>query len=211
MGIRKTNTPFIYNLPKTNNMIRWMIIILLVLAVVWLLLSLWAESEGEKKILQTGNRSSSSHALIVYDPDPFYNLDEQVCTSFGKVFADSGWNVTVATVAAAKELTDSSYSLYVFCANTYNWAPDQAISRFIKNYRGLDGKNAVAITLGGGSTKRSQRVLEAIIKENKATLVDSKSLWLWKPNDESRMKEKNTYVAVDIAKKWAAAILEKIK
>ncbi len=149
--------------------------------------------------------------MIVYNPDPFNNLDQQVCESFGRVLADSGFAVTIATVSAAKELPDSSTSLYVFCANTYNWYPDRAISRFVKNHQHLAGKNVVAITLGAGSTEHSQQVFEDIIKETKAQLVDSKTYWLWRPNDKTRIQESNVKVAVEMVRKWAMEIIDSVK
>lgn len=181
--------------------------ILLVIVVLWVLLTIWAEGVGPKRIFQLGTAGNKGTVLIVYDPDPFYNLDRQVCEAFGKVLADSGWKINMATVAAAEQFNDSSVNLYVFCANTYNWAPDWAVTRFIKTEALLSGKKAVAITLGGGSTRRAKRVFENIIKSKNAHLIDSKTFWLWKPNDESRMKERNVEVAVDMVKQWAMKIV----
>ncbi len=56
----------------------------------WTALTLWAERAGPKRSWQLGNQAAKKRALIVYDPDPFYNLDEQVCRSFGQALADSG-------------------------------------------------------------------------------------------------------------------------
>lgn len=184
--------------------------VLLAIAVLWVLLTIWAEGVGPKKIFQVGTGGARGTALIVYDPDPFYNLDRQVCEAFGNILADSGWKIKIASVAAAKQFNDSSVNLYVFCANTYNWAPDWAVTRFIKSDALLAGKKAVAITLGGGSTRRAKRIFENIIKNKNADLIDSKTFWLWKPNDESRMKERNVDVAVDKVRQWAKTIVTKI-
>ena len=121
--------------------------------------------------------------LIVYDPDPFYNLDEQVCRAFGQALADKGMQVTVATVQAVRELPEQVPDSYVFCANTYNWAPDRAVRTYIEQQRNLSGKPVVAITVGGGGTGNAQQVLEELILAHKATLLGSRSLWLMKPND----------------------------
>lgn len=173
---------------------------------VWTLLTFWAEAEGPRRIEHAGNTTAAKQALIVYDPDPFYNFDEQVCDAFGKVLIDSGWGVTTITVAAAKDISDSMFSLFVFCANTYNWSPDRAVRRFIKRYQRLEGKNAVAITLGAGSTGRSKRILEKRIKEKKARLLSSKIFWLWRPNDQTRTNEKNVKVALEMVTRWAKEI-----
>jgi hypothetical protein len=188
----------------------WMFRFLLVIAVLWMILTLWAERQGPKRFQKLGTDNNSLKAVIIYDPDPFYNLDQQVCEAFAKVLADSGWSVSISTVAATKQFSDSGVGFYVFCANTYNWAPDWAITRYIKNHSALANKKVVAITLGGGTTARSQKLFENIIKSKEANLIDSKNFWLWRPNDESRMKDKNTQVVVDMVKQWATKIISKI-
>lgn len=175
-----------------------------------MVLTIWAESEGPSHKLEIGNRASANAALIIYSPDPFYNLDQQICESFAKGLADNGWKVTIATIAAAMETRDTSFRLYVFCANTYNWRPDWGVTYFIKQTVITD-KNVVAITLGAGSTGHSKKVFENIIKKRKGKLIDSKSFWLWRPNDFARSKESNVTVAVDIAKKWGNQIAIKLK
>lgn len=138
----------------------------------------------------------------VYNPDPFYNLDEQVCRSLGQALADQGMQVTVASVAAAETAASQPIDLYVFCANTYNFRPDWAVSNFIRKQTNLAGKSVVAITLGSGTTEASQNALETLIRDKKARLLDSHSLWLLRPNDESRMQESNVAVSVSMAYAW---------
>jgi hypothetical protein len=172
---------------------------LLAIASVWIVATFWAESTGAKKSWELGSKASTKKVLIVFDPDPFYNLDEQVCQSFGQALADNGLYVRIATVKAAKELVNQPFDLYVFCANTYNFHPDWAVTNFIKEQVILGGKPVVAITLGSGSTETSQKALEDLIIEMKGNLIDSHSLWLFKPNDESRTKESNIKVSVSMA------------
>jgi hypothetical protein len=57
----------------------------------------------------------------------------------------------------------------------------------------------VAITLGCGSTQRSQRLLDELIRQKGANLIFSEVIWLMKPNDEARTKESNVGVALDKA------------
>ena len=95
-----------------------------------------------------GNPDSVKKVLIIYNPDPFYNLDEQVCTSYAKGIADMGWQSQISTVSALKNQDADSFDLYVFCANTYNWTPNWKVSNYIKTHKNLKGKNVVAVTLG---------------------------------------------------------------
>lgn len=184
-----------------------MIFFLAIVIAVWAGLTFWVEVTGKSQLWQMGDVSAEKTALIVYDPDPFYNFDEQVCKAFAGVLGDKVMYVTVATVSAAEKISEQHFDLYVFCANTYNWRPDWALSRFVKNHPGLKNKNVVAITLGSGSTKASQKVLEKIILKKEANLISSRAFWLLKPNDETRMNEKNVKVAVDMVKKWAGDVI----
>ncbi len=173
----------------------------------WILLTLWVEQAGGKKRVELGSAdNSAAHALIVYDPDPIYNLDEQVCLSFGKGLAEKNVRVTVATVEAARELNLDSVALFVFCANTYNWRPDWAITGFIKERGEWKGKKAIALTVGSGSTEEARLHFEALLQKKEFVLLDSRSLWLLRPNDETRMDEPNVEVANTNAYAWGKEI-----
>lgn len=178
------------------------------IATFWILLTFMVERKGGEKTLAFGPSSETQSALIVYNPDLFYNLDEQVCTSFAEGLAEVGWSSKVVTVAAAEGLENEDFNLYVFCTNTYNWAPDWPISRYIKHHPHLKGKNAVAFTLGSGSTKRSQRLLEDMLKAKEVRLLHSSSIWLMKPNDQNNAKDSNVGVAVDQANSLAKEIAQ---
>lgn len=123
-------------------------IAVLTIGAIWTFLTVWAESTGPKRIWQLGRQTAKKRVLIVYDPDPFYNLDAQVSRSFGQALANQGMRVTVASVAAAEMDANQPMNLYMFCANTYNWRPDWAVRDFIQKHSNLDGKSVVAITVG---------------------------------------------------------------
>lgn len=118
--------------------------------------------------------------------------------------------VTVATVRAVKESPEQSIDLYLLCANTYNWGPDWSISSFIRQQVHLNGKPVVAITVGSSGTESAQKALEKIILDRKANLLNSRPLWLMKPNDESRAKESNITVAVSMAYSWGKEIAKQM-
>ena len=181
-----------------------MLIIFLSIIAVWTLLTLWVEKAGAARHWSFGDPSLEDRALVIFDPDPFYNLDEQVCTRFARSLAGHHWYVDVRTTRDARLHTHTNYALYVFCANTYNWAPDWSVSRFIRKDIDLHSKKVVAITLGAGSTKQSMRKLENMIRSKSADLIQSRTFWLLRPNDDSRMKEKNVQVALSMVDDWAA-------
>jgi hypothetical protein len=179
--------------------------IFFVISIIWLGLTVFAQFTGGEKTNTFGDKGANQNALVVYNPDPFYNLDEQVSNAFAERLAEHQWLVKVATVTSAKKL-EEAFDLYIFVANTYNWAPDWGVNGFIKNYETLDGKTAVAITLGSGSTTRSKRLLEATIQSKNAYLLESENYWLLRPNDESRMDESNVSVSLDMAKELGTKV-----
>lgn len=192
-----------------KNGLRILVFILSGILAVWILLTFWAEAKGPAKSTQMGVAKSAFNVLVVYDPDPIYNLDEQVCERFGKTISAAGIGVKVATVAAAN--TDSlDFDAYVFCANTYNWRPDWAVTGLIQKAP-IANKTVIAITLGSGSTQESQKALEQLIAEKKGKLRGSKSFWLLRPNDESRMEESNVQVTLSMVETWAGQLAQEWK
>jgi len=183
---------------KLSKLVKFLII-LGVVGFIWTSLTFVVEKKGKAKIDTIGESTAPQKALIVYDPDPFYDFDEQICKSVAKGLASAGWLSKVSTVTATADLETENFNLYIFCANTYNWNPDKVISQYIKTHKNLKNKRVVAITLGSGSTKRSQRILEQIITKKEAKLISSKAFWLLKPNGESNTDESNVTTAIEMA------------
>lgn len=181
------------------------------LALLWLTLTLLAQHKGPEHILMLGELTNSQKALIVYNPDLFYNLDEQVCTAFAKGLSENSWFAKVTTIRTAEILENESFDLYVFCSNTYNWAPDRPTKTYIENHSNLKGKAVVAITLGSGSTKQSRHVLETLINEKEGKLIGSKEFWLMRPNNESRMEESNVTIALEMAYGFGKQVAQDMK
>ncbi|MBQ4804953.1 hypothetical protein J8L88_18960 [Aquimarina sp. MMG015] len=193
---------------KMNNLL---LVIGLILAI-WMTLSIVVRKKGAKRISFIGSSTNEYKALIIYDPDPIYNLDEKISRSFAKGLAENGWLSTLSTVTSTSEIKEKEqFDLYVFCSNTYNWAPDKAIKEYINNSNHLKEKKVVAITLGSGATKRSQRILEELIKKRGAKLMGSREFWLMKPNNESKSKRSNIKIAVEMANTFGKEIAKKIK
>lgn len=190
---------------------KFILVTLAVFLFIWIILTVWVQKEGPAYRVELGNKTAVHKVLIIYDPDPFYNLDQQICESFGAILASQNHKVTIATVAATKKIDLSSYQLYVICSNTYNWDPDWAIVHFIEKDIILTNKNVIAITLGSGSTAHSQKTLEKLIKHKNGLLIDSKSFWLNKPNDETRLEESNVNIALEKIEEWALTIAEQLK
>lgn len=175
---------------------------------VWLALTVWVQVKGPKFTTSFGIYGDPT-ALLIYDPDPIYDLDKQVCVTLGEVLSANGFYTVISTVAAIDQPERQVADLYVFCANTYNWNPDLEVTTMIKKLP-IKDKKTIAITLGSGSTERSQQRLEEIIQNEGAILIDSRSFWLLRPNDESRLEEPNVAVALDQVKAWGHTIARQV-
>lgn len=167
---------------------------------VWGALTIYVEVPRKAKMEQYGFRNGSFKAIVLYDPDPIYNLDAQVCRSFAEGFVKQGGYVDICSVAGMDKIDGlEDYDLYVFCANTYNFSPNFSIKKVIRGISSLKNKQTVAITVGSGSTKRAKRVLEDVIKGQEAILLASEEFWLFRPNDESRLDDDNVLLAKEKA------------
>jgi len=177
-----------------------------IVMMIWAWLTFWVDSKGSSKLQEFTSPDDSLSVLLVYDPDPIYNLDEQICISIAKGLNEQKVNATVATVKATNELKFHQYSAVVICANTYNWAPDDAVVAFIQSNEFLKSVPVVAVTIGSGTTSQSAARLKELLHSRKIELLNDHEWWLMRPNDESRLEEKN----VDVAKDQAFAFGERI-
>jgi hypothetical protein len=184
----------------------WIVGIILLL---WTILTFWVEAKGKSTIKYYGNKKALYHIMIVYDPDPIYNLDQQICEQYAETFTRKGCFTVVASVSEAYNLNPGEYELIVLCANTYNWAPDWVITGFIKKLN-IENKRIAAITLGAGSTSRSAKTFADLIIDRKAILINDFSYWLWRPNDESRTDESNVKLALEKAAQDAETVYTKL-
>lgn len=165
---------------------------------IWTVLTGWVQRERSGNSIEIGNSTAQRSALLVYNPDPFYNLDEQVCKSFARALAEEEWHVRITTVSEAKKLR-SDTDLYVFCANTYNWAPDIPLRKYIENHQKLKQAAVVGITIGSGSTERAHRIHLRTLEEKETLLLGTAEYWLMKPNGEENKSEANVEMAVEKA------------
>lgn len=175
------------------------------IALLWGVLSIWVELPGSDQELRM-REDLDKRALIVYDPDPIYNLDWQVCKSFAEGLDRDAWGIDLLSVSEALKQKPQAYELYVFCTNTYNWEPDWVLRSFMENMEDLQGKSAVALIVGSGSTARAKRIMESILLKKGAVLLASEEYWLLRPNDEQRMDVPNALVAADKARELAAEL-----
>ena len=182
--------------------------IALYVALGWTVLTIITQFLGKAESKVVAFSHAELTALIYYNPDPYYNFDQQVCNAFASGLAKHGFESTIVPCNEAANNINTG-DLLVFCANTYNFAPDWKIKKLI-NSMNLEDQPVVAITLGAGTTSRAQKILEDLLVESGAHLISSKSYWLLRPNDESRLEENNVAVALDLSKSWADSLAGKM-
>ena len=173
---------------------------------VWLGLTLWVQQSRTAASWRTGLETEKGSALILYNPDPIYNLDAQLARAFSEGLEKSGWASEVSTYESLQDSAPPHHNLWVIIANTYNWAPDWPTRHFIDRSPWLEGEAVVALTLGSGATTRSQRLLEEVLHEQRVDLIASRTYWLLRPNDDSRPQEPNVKVALDLVREWATKL-----
>ena len=181
------------------------------LLLIWLGLTLWVQRERTGPSWTTPVEDPRGKALILYNPDPIYNLDQQLAEAFTKGLLDNGWESSVIPYADLETSAPLGYDLYVVLANTYNWAPDRPTRSFVRNSPWLKGKNVVAITLGSGDARRSERLLKEELLESGARLIDARTYWLLRPNDETRLEMSNVVVAREQVRGFAGEVIGRVK
>ena len=175
--------------------------ILLGIGLIWLLLTLWAQQPRSATCVNFPGAEGAKEVLILFNPDPFYDLDRQIGTVIGQKIASEGWGAQLCSFNQFEGRRLRDYGGLVLIANTYNWAPDKPTRRFIAEHPGLKGFPVIPITLGSGSTKRSVRVLEEALKKAGADLLlEGTTYWLMKPNTEEETPLSNVEVALSQAR-----------
>jgi len=170
---------------------------------IWLVLTLWVQQSRPAASWSTVLEESRGTALIIYNPDPIYNLDAQLAGAFAEGLKKSGWTATVTSYETFQDSVPLGHNLYVIIANTYNWAPDWPTRHFIEKATWLEGESVAALTLGSGSTERSRRLLEEVLQMQRVDLIDSRTYWLLRPNDDFREDEPNVEVARQLVRQFA--------
>ena len=169
--------------------------LLVIVAISWGFLTLWVQQQRPAGVQEFIPDQTLGRVLVVYNPDPIYDLDCQMAASFAKGLSQQGYEVTVCDYYTAQSLSLPDYQLLGIVSNTYNWAPDRPTRRFLKEAAGLKDLPVVAITLGSGDTRRSQRLLREALVNRGAEVWASEAYWLLRPNDASQEGISNTAAA----------------
>ncbi|MCB0733040.1 MAG: hypothetical protein H6608_12725 [Flavobacteriales bacterium] len=171
--------------------------ILVAVLIFWALLTAWVQFTGQFKTIVIDSQSNKT-ACIFFNPDPIYNLDEQVCLAMADELKHHGFTTTIMNSSTFSEQSNN-FDMYVACANTYNFAPDWSTTFAVKHIP--PGSRVIALTLGSGSTSRAHGILTHAVIKTPCSMVGDGELWLMRPNDEERLEESNSSVAGDNARR----------
>lgn len=88
---------------RQKKTLRVLLLTVAALLVGWGVLTLYVELPGPAKQWTIGDENGKN-VLIVFDPDPFYDLDEQVCMALADGLAEQAVSIKIATVTAARSI-----------------------------------------------------------------------------------------------------------
>ena len=155
------------------------------------------ERESEYAV-ETVSASGKLRALVLYHPSRDAHFSDDLSLALARGLAAAGFAVDRATFNSQTPPHPDQYAVIGIVSNTYFWTPDRPTLNYLERAR-LQGVAAIGIMGGAGATGRSERVLREAIAATGATVLQTRSFWLLRPNDESRMDDPNRQVAVDAA------------
>lgn len=139
-------------------------------------------------------------ALVVYHPG-ISTFPHDIADGFAAGLAEAGWRVAITTASVSAPVALGEYDLLVVLAPTYWWTPARPVLRYVDRLEDLGGKPVAVLVTGLGSTHRSQRVLEAAVRERGGTVAFARSFWTAAPNKEDEYAWRtNTAVGVRLAR-----------
>lgn len=139
-------------------------------------------------------------ALVLFHPSRDARFSDALALALAEGLKEAGFAVDMDTLNPATPRTLQGYALVGLVSNTYYWTPDRPTIRYLQRAE-FKGQPVIAIMAGAGATERSARFLKRGLEEAGARVIALQSLWIWRPNDETRMSEPNRAVAGDIARK----------
>jgi hypothetical protein len=157
------------------------------------------ESEGgyQHEVLGGGG---PARALVLYHPSRDAHFSDELSMALARGLINAGFAVERATLTGATPAALGNYQLVAVVSNTYWWTPDRPTLRYLARVR-LDGTAALGIIGGAGSTGRSQRLLDEALRKTGARVIDTRSFWIFRPNEATESGEPNRQVAMRLAER----------
>lgn len=164
------------------------------------LVSVIVQMETEYAFKALGGEGKA-RALVLFHPSRDAHFSNDLSMALSDGLKAAGFAVDLATLTRDTPGDPKGYALIGVVSNTYYWTPDLPTLRYLKRAH-LEGLSVVGLIGGAGSTARSQRILDEALRRTGAKVIGTRSFWLWRPNDETRMSEPNRDVALQLAKQF---------
>jgi hypothetical protein len=187
---------------------RLLLIVGALLALGAIAVSIAVELEAPYRVETLGPATAPRAALVLYHPSRDAGFSDELSLAFAQAAAAAGLRVDRATLTADTPARPVGYDLVAVVTNTYYWSPDLPTLRYLKRAR-LDGMTVVGIVGGAGSTTRAERLLDEALRQTGGRVFATTSLWMWRPNDETRADQPNREVALAQVRTLAARALRR--
>lgn len=146
-------------------------------------------------------KGEKAKALVLYHPSRDTHFSDDVSLALADGLKSAGFSVDRATMTRATPPTQKEYALIAVVSNTFWFTPDLPTLRYLARAH-FDGSSVIGLMLGGGTTGRAQRMLHEALQKTGGNVILLRSLWISRPNDETRKAEDNRAVALDMAKQF---------
>jgi hypothetical protein len=162
--------------------------------------SVVVQLEAEYTLKALGGEGKAK-ALVLFHPSWDAHFSDDLSLALSDGLKEGGFAVDLATLTRDTPGDPTGYALIGVVSNTFYWTPDLPTLRYLKRAH-LNGISVVGLIGGAGATARSQRVLDEALRRTGARVIATRSFWISRPNDETRMNEPNREVARDLAKQF---------
>lgn len=142
-----------------------------------------------------------TRALILFHPSREAHFSDDLSLALAEGLRAAGFSVYRAPMTRNTPAAPKEYALIAIVSNTYWWTPDLPTLRYLARAR-LQGVRTIGLIAGAGATRRSQRILDEALRKTGSNVMQTRSFWLFRPNDETRMSERNREVALQLAKQF---------
>jgi hypothetical protein len=183
----------------------WILLGLLVLGLLVLAgVTIWVQREAPHK-RETLFEGKAQKALILYHPSRDAHFSDDLSMAVARGFHDSGLSVDRETITKATAAAPGDYAVIAVITNTFYGSPDRPTLRYLKRAR-FGKAPTIGLALGAGATDRAQVILNEKLQRAGTNILDVRSFWISRPNDENRLQEPNRTVAEEMARSWAKRV-----
>jgi hypothetical protein len=156
------------------------------------------EAEYKEEIIGGEGRAQ---ALILFHPSRDARFTDDLSLALADGLKVAGFSVSRATLTRNTPQTPKDYALIAVVSSTYWWSPDIPTLRYLAHAR-LGGVQVIGLIGGAGSTGRSERLLDEALRKTGATVIRTRSFWIWRRNDVESTSEPNRQVALRLARQF---------